>query len=1472
MNFTALNIQGNILSHEIIEKASTEANYPYQQAKDFGFADRMQLRDAINNAWSQARIWWEMFQKKAGQLEDHETGASLTRKLWMLPFLYELGYDIDKAGAEYIDGRSYSISHRDSSLDGFPVIIMGVNEKLDKKPESGTLRMSAHALLQEYLNNTEHLYGLATNGKTIRLLRDSNRLSKLAYVEFDLERIMEEDLYNEFATFFRLIHATRMPQSQEKIDESIIEYYHQEAIDSGARIRDKLRVAVKNAMEILAKGFLKHSGNENFVQAVRNEKIPAREFYDLMLRSVYRVIFLTTIEERNLVFQDIPKGDPDRDQKLHLRDIYYHYYSIERLRKLAQSSAYIDPRKHDIWQSLITTFKLFEPLGHGEKLLINPLGGRLFEQNALSNDYINLESLEIDNASFLEFFKNLTLFRDERGVLSRVNYRDLDVEELGSVYEALLDLNPYFDVQYTKPLFAFSEGTERKTTGSYYTRHDLVAQIIKTALIPVMEERLDKAGKDRKARERAILNMKVCDPAAGSGHFLIAASKTLGFELARIRSGEENPGDKFVLEATRDVISSCIYGVDKNPAAVELCQISLWLTGHNSGKPLNFLDHKIKNGDSLIGVDDLEKLKDGVPKEAFDALTGDDKNMAKELRKLNSDFQKKKQFSLFAQSDKLEKNQKQFAEKYEKLNQLQEDTIKSVEQKQREYRKLEHDPVKMRDEGVCNLYTWAFFQPYEADKDENAYATSEKVVQKLQSAGSIHHQLEGLADARAGKYRFFHWPLEFPDIAQKGGFDVIIGNPPWEKIKLQEKEFFSNKDDEIANAANKSERGKLIEKLPQNNPALDKEYKEALHYSEATGKFIRKSGRYPLTSSGDINTYSVFAELFKRQLNPNGRSGVIVPTGIATDNTNKDFFAELVEQNRLVSLFDFENRKALFPNVHRSYKFSLFTITGEQLPKGFKSLFAFFLSDPLELQDKKRVFSLTREDFLNINPNTKTTPIFRTRQDAELTKKIYSHVPVLINEEKNQNPWGVSFMRMFDMSNDSHLFKTEAALRSEGFEMKGNRFVKDNKIWLPLYESKMIWHYDHRFGSYEGVDTRSSTHIKHPTEEEYIDPEYLIKPWYWVSEEDVNSTLVKHDKEGNVIWEWNHNWFLGFRDITNNTNERSGIYSLFPYSGVSNKLPLLLPENNSEILFIAQNLTSIIFDYSIRQKIGSTSLNFFLVKQFPILPINKHNNNNYSFIWKTLELQYTSWDIKSLIDEEWKELEAAQKTEIINQWLDNKSKETVSWQIPDWHEAYPEIHWHSPLEGHTIENGQISDELRQDLIDYDKGCPLPPFTWNSDRREHLRAELDAYFALLYGLERKQLRYILDPADLTEGELKDILDPTEEIEDVLDEEAYQKRAEASTFPGETFRVLKNKELKKHGEYRTRRLILQAYNRLRPNWDMENHIKHLKEVWEEYQKDNSVGKKKKGDYQDKKATSSGKVEEKKERYGGQWKMFE
>lgn len=1357
MKYSAINIQGNIITSDILEKIRIE-DIGYQKPIDFGLNPNTTVRDEIGVAWTLATSHWKAFQQKRDNLLNTDTGTTETRRMWVIPFLQLLGYDVSISTAEIINGKSYAISHRATNLNGFPIHIVGVNQELDKKPKNGGTRISPHALGQEYLNNQEHLYALVSNGVYLRLLRNATKLSQLSYLEFNLQQIFEESLYAEFALLFRLLHSSRLPENKEKGSESILEYYHQEAIESGGRIRDRLSAAVEQSLKKIANGFLKHPENADLLKKISEGELNPKEFYSENLRLIYRLLFLMVTEERRLIYPSID------DSNKRSKQIYYEFYSLRRLTEMAEKLYYIDRDKKDLWQSLLSTFRLFEDEYYGKPLDIQPLGSGIFSPNALSN----LSVLSLDNESLLTALKFFTSFENENKQLVRVNYADLNVEELGSVYEGLLDLEPVFyntdeskvgDITFD----LVAQGMDRKTTGSYYTKPELVNELIKSTLVPVIKERLNEY-KNKEDQVASLLSLKICDPAAGSGHMLLAAARTVAWEVASLRSESEHPEPPIYRKSLRDVINHCIYAVDFNPEAVELCKLALWLEGHNSGKPLSFLDHKIRNGNSLVGVPDLNVLDEGIPDGAFNPITNDSRDIAQIIKRQNASFLKTKQFSFDFHEEK-----ETMAKNFSSVLNIDQDTMEAVKLAKQQFENLRTNNKKWFNTWTaCNMWTAAFFADY-TEGNEKAIPTSEALFNYLKRPAAAYGPMVGLANGLAVTHKFFHWPLEFPDVYEQGGFDVMLGNPPWERIKLQEKEFFKGKCKNVETAGNAAKRKREIEKLKISNPDLYEQYLFALKTSEATSKLLRNGTLFPLTGRGDINTYSIFSELFSNRINKNGASGFIVPTGIATDDNNKYFFGDIAENGRLISLFDFENKNAIFPDVHRSFKFSLISIGSSK--KDRLTNFGFFLHDVADLQDKRRVFTLSKDDFLNINPNTKTTPIFRTKKDAELTAKIYSRVPILVNEEKDQNPWEIKFSTMFHMSGDSNKFKTESELLNDGYSLVGNRFIKGNNIFLPLYESKLVWHYDHRFGSFEGIDVRTRTHT--PSKEEYQDPNYQIKPWYWVEESEVERLTED-------------NWYIGFRNITNVTNERSAIFSLVPKSGVGHSMPLLFSNRNaSEKLLLTSLTASIVFDFFVRQKLGGTNMTYGYVYQFPVLAPKTFFNVSIKMFPKIIELFYTSWDIKAFADDIWAEASIELRNAISEQWEENR-KETGGhpWNIPEWYTAYPEIAW-----------------------DIEKGCPLPPFKWDGDRRAKLKAELDAYFALLYGLEREELQYVLDPHSVY----------------------------GTDFPSETFRVLKEKDIRNYGEYRTQRLVLEAYDLLRPTWDMPTHLEKLKSIWHECQID-------------------------------------
>jgi len=445
----------------------------------------------------------------------------------------------------------------------------------------------------------------------------------------------------------------------------------------------------------------------------------------------------------------------------------------------------------------------------------------------------------------------------------------------------------------------------------------------------------------------------------------------------------------------------------------------------------------------------------------------------------------------------------------------------------------------------------------------------------------------------------FNWQERFPEVFDRDepGFDCVIGNPPWERIKLQEREFFSIPSPEIATATNAAKRRILVAELETKSPEIYATYKAALAKSESLLNYCRRSGKYPLTGRGDINTYAVFTELAYNIVAPHGRVGMLTPSGIASDMTTKDFFGAIAESKRLIRLFDFENRtKEFFKEVDSRFKFCIFNFGGSK-HKEKSAEFVFFAHAVEELDQKSRKVELSGEDIKLLNPNTRTCPIFRSRRDADITKDIYKRIPILIDKSRTGptgNPWGISFRRMFDQTNDAEKFSEPTKLKSDKAIEKGNRWTKGKKIWLPVYEAKMIQMFDHRPAS---VTTAQANWVRQGQTEpttlaSYQNPEYCSMPRYWVESSEVTAQFesVPHG-------------LLCFKDVTSPTNQRTMIAAMIPVTGVVNSAPIVLTnqEQRREICLLA-NLNSFAYDFVTRQKVSNLHLNFFIVEQIPTLP------------------------------------------------------------------------------------------------------------------------------------------------------------------------------------------------------------------------------------------------------------------------------
>lgn len=765
MNYPSIRIEGAILSPDIIDRLD---DAPGQRPADFGLDTGTKVKDEIARAWADAQDYWRIFQRKLETLRPDSPATTETRQQWITPLLGLFGYQLEyQAKGVELNGKTYAISHRVVNRGNTPIHIVGARETagLDRKPERthiGAPRMSAHALVQEYLNLHDELYGIVTNGRVLRLLRDSSRLIKLSYLEFDLDRIFGDGLFADFAILYRLLHVSRLPANAEAAAESLIERYHQDSLDSGARIREGLSKAVEQAIRDFANGFLAHPANDELRQLIADGKLKPETYYQHLLRLIYRLLFLLVIEERDLVFP--PSASSQQ------RDIYRRYYSLERLRLLSEKRHLADKRHHDLWLAMLATFRLFEAHGPGHKLGLAPLAGDLFSPAAIGP----LPSAVLGNDVLLGCLRALGLYQHpDNGQTIRVNYAALNVEEFGSVYEGLLEYEPVFLSSDNRIEFAFTQGDQRAATGSHYTPDDLVQPLIKHSLDYLIADKL-KATDPAKA----LLDLRVADISCGSGHILLAAARRIATELAIVRTGEEQPSPSAFRNAIRDVIRNCIYGVDLNPLAVELCKVALWLEAHSPGEPLNFLDHHIKCGNAIVGFARREEAERGVPDEAFATMPGDDKDTVALLRKRNKQERKDHEAGQLPLSPSLQKQLDDILRGWRDLATLPEHTPDEIEAKKARYFVFSQSEDAWFLNQIAAIPIAQFYLPKTADNLQK-FVTDATYRRYWKGEMSPQGQATAEAWVMAERKRFFHWFLEFPEIIERGGFDCILGNPPY---------------------------------------------------------------------------------------------------------------------------------------------------------------------------------------------------------------------------------------------------------------------------------------------------------------------------------------------------------------------------------------------------------------------------------------------------------------------------------------------------------------------------------------------------------------------------------------------------------------------------------------------------------------------------------------------------------------------
>jgi len=1272
--FTSIRTEGGLFPPDFLQRITgAVSGVPGLTPEAYHLAGHEKLNEAASRSWNRLLGIWTVFYASSVPVGD--VGTTVTREKWLLPLFAELGYGrLQQARAVDVHGKSFPVSH---AWQHVPIHLVGRNIDLDHRTAgvAGAARTSPHSLLQELLNRREESqWGFVSNGLKLRLLRDNRSLTRQAYVEFDLVAMMEGQAFSDFVVLWLICHESRVESAPP--EQCWLEKWATEAREQGTRALDELRNGVKAAIEVLGRGFLKHAANRSLLERLRKGSLDRQDYYRQLLRVVYRLIFLFVAEARELLLIAEPSS--------RAAERYNRFYSIGRLRDLAASRR--GTPHCDLWQSLQIVIRGLSS-EHGRAELGLPALGSFLWSASASPD---LDSCQIANTNLLDAIRALA-FRMDAHVRRRVDWRNLGPEELGSVYESLLELHPVLNSAAATFDLNEAPGHERKETGSYYTPTSLVDCLLDSALDPV----LDEAAKDGDP-EHAILHLKVCDPACGSGHFLIAAAHRIARRLAAIRTGDAEASPDAVRRALRDVIGHCLYGVDVNDMAVELCKVNLWLEALEPGRPLSFLDQRIQCGNSLLGSTPA-LLRAGIPDEAFEPIEGDDPEQCRRLKRWNRD--ERKALGPLFEADAW-KRIGDLANGISALDGIDDSTVQGIHEKELRYAELvrssAYDCGRLWADSWCAAFVWR--------KVPDLQVLTEKEFRTIeQNPAAAPSALRDEVRRLATRYRFFHWHLAFPEAFHvpaaneplpngpgwTGGFDVVLGNPPWERIKIQEKEWFAERRPDIAEAPNAAARKQIIQRLQADDAVLWAAWCDALRQSDGEAALVRNSGRYPLCGRGDTNTYAVFAELNRSLLSPKGRAGFVVPTGIATDDTTKFFFQDIVDRNSLISLYDFQSGPGLFSEVgHARFKFSLVTLTSTR-NKSSEIEFAFILRSVAELQDNNRKFKLTAEDIALLNPNTRTCPIFNSRRDADLTRSIYRRLPVLVEHAKGEqgDPWSVSFLRMLDMANDSGVFRTAQEMERDGWILSGNIFRLINQQYLPLYEAKMFHHFNHRFGDYADRKAGAQgTALPVVPLERFLDPDYKVQPENWVPEDSVTSRMTGR---------WEYQWLLGWRRNARSKDERTIIATVLPAVGCGDSVFLLMHDASrySTELLVA-NLSAFAFDYVARQKLGGANTSYYIFEQIPFLPPSVASNNcawdqvNTVHGWvskRILELTYTAWELQPF--------------------------------AADMH------------------------------------CSLPPFRWDEARRFLLRCELDAALFHLYGIGREDVDYVMDTFHIVSGDDK-----------------------------------------------------------------------------------------------------------------------
>lgn len=1131
-------------------------------------------------------------------------------------------------------------------------------ESKGQKGEEGTPSSQMLRYLRRVEDRTQGKlrWGILTNGRLWRLYHHTGTGTSENYLEIDLGKALnlpgcEPDLLDKapdgftesewrdhVLLLFRVLfgRAAFLP-------EAAGENFHQLALREGKRWEAK--VAKTLSEKVFGEVFPALADALAKADPSRKAPLSEADLDDIRqgaLILLYRLLFVLYAEDRNLL--------PDEHGP-------YAEFCLTRIRlDVARRHGAGTPYPKGvnlIWPRLKT---IFRAIAEGnDDLGIPPYNGGLFEASAAPI----LETVDLPDAALARALFALSHEPDTGQGARYINYRDLSVQQLGSVYERLLEYKLTADGLNIKVgLSPFG----RKSSGSYYTPDELVQLIIGRTVGPLVDEAeaaFRNKAESGKAHPRelavldpaeAILRLKVCDPAMGSGHFLVTlvdwmtdrvleamASAELtapGYvspvaariETIRSRIEQEARDHNWpIVEAHLDnkavvrrmVLKRCIYGVDLNPMAVELAKVALWLHSFTVGAPLSFLDHHLICGNALFG----ERVRP-----VMDWAFGGNLLINDMVQKARGAARGMEQVEQLTDADVAEvRNSKSLF-----------GDVQAATEDLRAFMDLVHGlrwagGDKTRTRAIARLQKGDFGNPLALltgrTTPPEVSASQRKLLDGPQTGLSAIDRkslrdAEDLAvlpailhDVRAAiaRERFLHWEVAFPGVwsdwdstEPSGGFDAVIGNPPWDQMMVYDVEWFAERKPEIALITRGADRQREIAQLLSAHDPLAVDFQQAVSRMEGSVRVARDSGTYPLLSAGRMNLYSLFVERALALVRNTGIVGLLTPSGIASDKSASEFFRSIATTGRLACLLDFENRGIFFEDVHNSFKFCVLVAGGEK--RLFReTLCAFFLQDVGTLFDPERAFTLTPADFAKVNPNTGTAPIFRSRRDAQITTGIYDRMPVLTDRSGStaRSVFPVRSTQMLNMTTDSHLFITKQELAKTAYPVSGGRWRRGAEEFVPLYEGKMVQAFDHRAANIT-VNPRNVNRPAQPeaaTDVQHADPAWLPDPQYMVASAAVD-------------WPQGVTTVISFKDITASTNVRTMIAALLPFCGAGHTLPLILPElpekkparalaiveYQKALPLLVATLNSIPFDYVARQKVQSTHLNWYIVEQLPVVP------------------------------------------------------------------------------------------------------------------------------------------------------------------------------------------------------------------------------------------------------------------------------